>query len=93
MGRPRYFKIQFRLKDSFVSLAYVAVAMTFVRLSIWLATPQEFTSLAWLAGLAAIVTLGAGVGALFRKPGWGAVVAFGISAWILIWFGPVPRHF
>ena len=80
MGGPRYFKIQFRLRDFFVSLVYFAVGMTFVRLAIW--APET----ALVAMAAASALFGAAVGALFRRAGWGAL----IGLLIFIWSGPIP---
>jgi len=84
MGRPRYFKVQFRLKDFFVSLVYFAVAMTFVRLSIWLTDTQELPKVALLAQVGASLSFGAAVGTLFRIPVWGALVGLGLYIWTFL---------
>ena len=80
MAGPRYFKIQFRLKDLFVGVLFVAVATSFVRLAIW----APGTALVAMA--AASASFGAAVGALFRKAGWGAA----IGLLIFVWSGPIP---
>ena len=73
MGGPRYFKVKLRLRDFFISLVYVAIGMTFVRLAVYF-TDQGFPAGALLIMAVASLSFGAAVGTLFRIPGWGALV-------------------
>jgi hypothetical protein len=61
MGSPRYFKIQIRSKDLFVGVLFVAVATSFVWLSIWA------QGTAMVAMVAASASFGAAVGASPRR--------------------------
>jgi hypothetical protein len=70
---------QFRLQDLFATIGATAVALTLLRLSIWLVKVEQACppALGHLSVLATFMAFGAAIGFLFRRP-WNVAIAFGV---------------
>ena len=85
---------QFRLKDLFATIGATAIALTLLRLSIWLAYLEPFASpgLRNLAEFATTVAFGVAAGTLFKRPLLIAAIAGALYiAFALLPGPPMPR--